>query len=145
MKSEYQKFVNENIILSSAKEKNSIYYIFTAAKLKSIKDPNALKEDFALNNILEKTEQFCYDIGVESVYKLSEIYKPIQIMLEFDNTQNKKDVLVNKIKDILQLYRNVVLENQENFSSFYRLERMFDDFEESKEMRCFLESLNTRL
>ena len=52
---------------------------------------------------------------------------------------------MNKIKDILQLYRNVVLENQENFSSFYRLERMFDDFEESKEMRCFLESLNTRL
>lgn len=145
MKTEYQKFVNENIILASAKDKNSIYYVFTAAKLKSGKTPSSLKEDIELKNILEKTEQFCYDIGVESVYRLTEVYKPIQIMLEFDNTEKRKDVLVNKIKDILQLFRNVVLEKQENFSSFYKLERIFDEFEESKEMRCFLESLITRL
>lgn len=143
MKSDFQKYLDENIVLSNAKDKNTLFYIFTAAKMKSGSQPETLKEDFELKNVLKVTEKFCKRIGTEAVHTIAETYKPIQIMLELGDGSKEKSVVVEKIRTIMDNLRKKLLEKQTNFSEYYKIKCAFEDFTNSKEMTDFFESLPT--
>lgn len=138
---EYQKFLNENMKIPAAQDKNPMFYVFTAARLNGKKLPEEIGDDWALKAVIERVEKLCREIGNDAVSAIIKDFKPISIMIELGDCGKNTKKLKASIQKIYGWFKQRSTAELAKFSDYYRIDKAFNDFMVSEELRDFLGTL----
>lgn len=140
MLSEYQKFLNENMSIPAAQDKNPMFYVFTAARLNGKKQDEDIDKDDILKNVMKRVEDLCKELGADTVNRISDTYKPVSIMVELNDCSGKKQIK-SAIERIFSWFKQYATSELKKFSDYYRIESAFKTFMDSEELEKFFGSI----
>jgi len=132
------KFIEKNSdILTSTQDKNPMFYIFIAAKLRASNKCQNLDKNIEIKHLFDKIEKICDELGPTNIKILTNHFKPENIIEIFNRCTN----IEYAIKEILisMKYELAILEN--TFSEAMKIEYIFKDLLESDEYKKFLGTL----
>lgn len=140
MTSDYQKFLKENMTIPMSQDKNPMFYVFTAARLNGKKQDEELGEDEILENVIDRVEILCKELGTDIVNSIINDYKPVSVMVELSDCSGKKQIK-EAIERIFGWFRQRAITDTKKFSDYYRIDNAFKTFLESEEAKKFFGSL----
>lgn len=134
------EFINERSeILTSTRDRNPLFYLFVAAKLKAGSNTVDLQTDYILKQVFSKAEWLSNKLGKENVKILSNNWPPAIILIKLEEYTNRKPESV--VKKVLQDMQRYLMGLSNEFSKSYEIENNFKEFINSKEVEDYFVSI----
>lgn len=118
------------------KEDNPLYYLFIIPKLVK-SDPETVKQDEDLKNLINFIEENCSGLAVA---KLKKEYSPIYFMNMFSTNTVKKNA-VEWINEYLNAFEKLIAGEEKDFIKAYKVHKTFDLIRESDVLKTYYKNL----
>lgn len=126
-------------ILSDTRHKNPLFYMLVAAKLKAGADITSLQTDYTLKSAFSKADWLANNLS-SSERKLLSVNWPAGIVLiRFEESTKSKPE--NIVKKLLTEMRKYLMQMATEFSQAYKIEQLFNEYVNSKEIEDFFVSI----
>jgi PHD/YefM family antitoxin component YafN of YafNO toxin-antitoxin module len=136
----FTAFINEKSdLLTRMREKNPLFYIFTAGKLKSGSVPETLQNDFTLRAVYQKADELSKKLGRLNVKILANNWPAAIVLIRFEEYSKQKPEEV--IRRILKEMQHYLYTTSLEFSKAYEIEQNFKEFVNSKEVEDYFVSI----
>jgi len=134
------EYINESSdILTSTQDKNPLFYLFVAGKIKAGKDPSELQTDFILKQVFNQADKLSKKLGKEKIKILSNNWQPGIVLIRFEEfTRSKPEDVVKKVLKEMQHY---LMGISAEFSESLEIETLFKDFINSKDVEDYFVSI----
>ena len=126
-------------ILSDTRHKNPLFYMLVTAKLKAGADITSLQTDYTLKSAFFFLVQLADNLSSSDRKLLSTNWPAGIVLIRFEESTKSKPE--NIVKKLLTEMRKYLMQMATEFSQAYKIEQLFNEYVNSKEIEDFFVSI----